>query len=88
MEHGLPINILGLVLLSSVGVLKACFDGFGVSQITWFSAYFAILEKTHGTRNMSMHQQSVVNTFLCLWSIFNIVRWERPFLFHLNFLTK
>lgn len=56
------------------GGSKAFPDGFAVLQIIWFSAWFQILEKAHGTRNMSLHQPSVVNEFLCLWSIFNIVR--------------
>lgn len=36
---------------------------------------------------MSLHKPSIVNEFLCLWNIFNIVKWERPLLCHLNFLT-
>lgn len=74
MEHTLPINIFGLVLVSSVGVPKVSPDGFGVSKTIWFSACFQIVEKAHGVRNMSLHKPSMVNEFLRLWSIFNIVR--------------
>lgn len=67
--------VLGLALMSSsVGIPKVYPDGLGVSQIISFFACFLILEKAHGTRNMSLLQPSVVKEFLCLWSIFNIVR--------------
>lgn len=71
-EHNLPISILGLLLLSSLGVPKVCPDEFRVSQVIWFSACFQISEKAHGTRHISLHRPSVVYEFLCLWSSFNM----------------
>jgi hypothetical protein len=64
-------------------------DGFAVSQIIWLPVCFynTISEEEHWASNLSLPKLSVDKEFLYLWSIFNIVRCKRSFIFYLNFLT-